>query len=499
MGFLASPRWRLFLTAWIVYSVFFATNVVREHYPAFSIVEDGTFRVDRYQGFHSDIFVHEDGHSYIGNQVTTSVFAAVPLFLFDPLLDAIEDYSKARLASDGASDTEYRVPDKPNRQQFWQLVTAQGLELRFGAATAVTSVFLMAPLSAVIVVLMFGVLRRRGLPQSWSVWLALVFAFATPMFFRTAPLNPNMFVMYATFGSFLLLWPGQDLPEPLSVGRRFAAGFLAGLTLAIDYSGVVPLLVLYGYVVLRRLETTDWWTAFRESLVFVAGSVPPVLFLWYSQWAMFGNPFLPGQYWMPEVNYTDQGWRGFAWPAPDLFLLNLFDPSYGMYAYGPLLLLGLVPTHRYDPDRLVLPRCERRLAAAFILAFLVFCAANQYSRMQFNTGFRYLVPLVPFIFLQLADHLVRMPRWWRAGIVSLAAVHSLVLASIREPIFASWHIVLEEGLQLPWLRVLRLTSPPGRPVVSSPLTPLVILGLTALVVWGIWWYGARRARAQEGA
>lgn len=84
---LASRRWRIFLVAWIVYSVHFATNVVREHYPAFSVAEHGTFRVDDYQGFHSDIFVHRDGHAVIGNQVLVSVLAAIPLFVFDPILD----------------------------------------------------------------------------------------------------------------------------------------------------------------------------------------------------------------------------------------------------------------------------------------------------------------------------------------------------------------------------------------------------------------------------
>src|SRR5262245_48759015 len=76
MTFLGSTRWRIFLIAWILYSVHFATNVVREHYPAFSIAEHGTFRVDEYQGFHPDIFVHRDGHSVIGNQVFVSVLAA---------------------------------------------------------------------------------------------------------------------------------------------------------------------------------------------------------------------------------------------------------------------------------------------------------------------------------------------------------------------------------------------------------------------------------------
>ena len=83
-----SLKTRLFLTAWIVFSLHFATNMVREHYPAFSLVEDGTLKVDRYRDFHPDIFVHTDGHAVVGNNVAASIVAAVPLFVFNPVPEA---------------------------------------------------------------------------------------------------------------------------------------------------------------------------------------------------------------------------------------------------------------------------------------------------------------------------------------------------------------------------------------------------------------------------
>ena len=145
MRILASRHVRIFLVVWIVYSAHFATNVVREHYPAFAIAEEGTFRVDQYQGFHSDIFVHVDGHSYVGNNVIVSVLAAVPLFIFDPVLDALEEYSKAKLeATESAPYTTYRT-DKPMRREFFRLVKEKGLDLRFGAATVITSAFFPCP------------------------------------------------------------------------------------------------------------------------------------------------------------------------------------------------------------------------------------------------------------------------------------------------------------------------------------------------------------------
>ncbi len=122
---------------------------------------------------------------------------------------------------------------------------------------------------------------------------------------------------------------------------------------------------------------------------------------------------------------------------------------------------------------------------------MLFCAANQYARLQWNSGFRYLIPLVPFIFLQASDHLARMPRRLLLAISAIAVVHSWVVAAVREPVFDSWRILFEEGVQLPWLRVVRLTSPAGATVVSSPLTPVAILGLALLFAWGLWRYGAR--------
>ena len=53
MAFLSSVPLRLFLICWIVFSLFFSTNIVREHYPAFTLIEHGNFRCDEYLGWHA--------------------------------------------------------------------------------------------------------------------------------------------------------------------------------------------------------------------------------------------------------------------------------------------------------------------------------------------------------------------------------------------------------------------------------------------------------------
>lgn len=492
---------QLFFASWILFAAHFATNIEREHYPAFALIDHGNFQIDEYAGFHSDIFVHTDGHAYIGNNVAGAVIAAVPLFVFDPALDRLEGISRARLAEgDGTGFTEYRTYEHhPNRRAFFDLVRERGLELRFGGAAAVTSVFLMAPLSALFVALVFGVLLRRGAPMGKATLLAVLFGFGTPIFFRTSALSHNLLLTWAVFGSFLVMWRSRDAAAraPLPASRRLVAGGLAGMALALDYSGVVPLLALYGYLVFDRAREVGFWPSFRESLVFVAGSVPPVLFLLYSQWAMFGNPFLPGQYWMPEVNYTDEGWRGFSLPAPDLFLKNLFEPEYGLLTFGPLLALGFIPAWRYAKDRLVFPRPERWFTVAFVLAFMLFCAANQYSRMQWNTGFRYLLPLVPFLFLAGSDHLVRLPKWALGTVAALALAHSWVITVFREAVPLSYQLLFEQGAQLPWLTVLKMTRPADEPIISSAWLPLALLAIAVLAARGVWWLLRDREPAKQ--
>jgi hypothetical protein len=503
MRVLASVKVRLFLCAWVLFATHLATNVVREHYPAFSLIERGDFILDAYAGFHSDIFQHANGHYYIGNQVTGSMPAVVPLLLFDPLLDALEQYSKRKLEDRGdevqaAYDTEY-----PGRQRFFQLVKERGLELRFGAATVVTSVFLMAPLSAGFVAFMYAIFRRRGVRRRRGIALALLFGFGTPIFYRTAHLNHNMFFMMVVFGSFWLLWPKPEESLPLRPYRIYMAGFLAGLGVALDYAGVIPLLALYGYLLVVRARAAGLMQAFVESLRFVAGSVAPVLFLLWSQWAMYGNPFLPGQYHMPEVNFTERGWRGMDWPKPCVFLRNLFDPSWGMYPFAPLLLLGLVPVQRQSEHELILPKRERRFGALFVLAFMLFCAGNQYSLMQWNTGFRYLLPVIPFIFLALSDHLVRLSPRAFAAVSIPAVVHVWVLSMVRyvqngpvgeTTVPECWRRVLDEGLQLPWLSVLRQTTPDPQSLVHWWMWPYLLLAVVGGVCVAIWQLGARAER-----
>jgi uncharacterized membrane protein len=194
---------------------------------------------------------------------------------------------------------------------------------------------------------------------------------------------------------------------------------------------------------------------------------------------------------MPNQNiYVNAGARGFTLPDLELLWMCLFDPSFGMYTWGPVLLLALIPVAARRSG-LVVPKPERRWMAATYVALLLFASMNQYSRLQFNSGFRYLLPLVPFAILLTADHWSRFDRRVRWAIIGAAVLHSWVLTVYREPVPRSWQLLLAEGPQLPWYRVLSLTGSPENPWLNTVWVPSLLLGLTLAVAITVWRYGAR--------
>ena len=148
---------------------------------------------------------------------------------------------------------------------------------------------------------------------------------------------------------------------------------------------------------------------------------------------------------------------------------------------------------------------------------------NLYSLLQFNTGFRYLLPIVPFLFLAASDHLARLDKKWLAALTIAVVAHGVVLAMTREvsdtenelrraahqlgvsepalpgyfevlatqtAVPASWIRVFDEGPQLPWLTVLRQTQP-NHAWLGNPFLAAALLAVTSASCWLIWKLGRR--------
>lgn len=472
--------WRLFFTCWIVFALHFATNAYREVYLAMSIGDRLSFSADEYVGLHIDVFEMPGRGAYIAGNPGGSMLGALPYALARPVIDPIVRHVTERRQATGAQPPPFDSP-WPAAKEFHRKAFERGLDVKLALGMASMQALGMAPLSAAGVALMYHLLRvRTGSPRA-ALLLALLFAFATPVFYRTAQLNHNLMVAHFAFFAFAVLYRPWDDPARPQRPRYFLAGLLCGWTVVLDFSGIVTVAVLGLYGLYRRTSLpadarSPWDAAHFTAGVAVAGSI-----LMGYHWVCFGHPLYPAQHYMPPPPH---GYRSLVFPQPELLLRTAFDLRYGLFTSAPLLLLAFVPL--WLRDWRIAGRHELFLVLAFTAGMFLFCCSIEYGYMQFNTGVRYIVPVVPFLFLLVADVLLRMPPL-PAVLIGIAATYwSWCLSMYREVeigfgvLEAPVRITLE-GFRLPWLSTLQKMN-----YVPATATPLALFAVVAAIIWAIW-------------
>jgi len=471
----------------------FATNTVREIYPALSLGDHLSFDVSEYNGLHQDIFEMPGRGSFINNNPGASMIGAVPYVLLRPITDRIVDRVSAKRAAEPKQETVEYNTIYPLAQEFLRKARERNLDVKFGLAAAIMQAFAMAPISALGAVAMFWIFLSLTGDRRSSALLSLLYAFATPIFFRTAQLNQNVLAADFALFAFVLLWRPMS-----SAGSRpfyFLAGLCAGWTVVLDYSGLVVVAAISGYALAK------WYAADERNLadlgrLGVGVAICAVVLMAY-QWSSFGNPILPAQSYMPAAHYTELGYRGFSLPQLDLLFETAFGIRYGLFTSAPILLaVFLVPLWLTKSNRLLENR-ELVLVLSLTALFFVFCAANQYGRMQFNTGVRHIVPVVPFIFLLAANVLLRLPVIVAAMVGVLGTYWSWCLAMYRDVeqgfgVLESIRHITLEGFRLPWLTTLERMGF----VQSQSAIPLLLL--SGVVIWLIWNVGKRPKYVEVG-
>lgn len=482
---------KLFLTAWVLCSLHWATDFVREHYLVLSIVERRSFDLSEYLGFHEDIFRNPERSGvagvHHGGNPGVSMLAAIPYAILRPAVEAV---SRARTPVGAPSDTtaEYR-DDRPARVWFYQMVRAKGLDVKFGLVALITAVFCMAPLAAWSVVVVFSLLRRMGANERLALGLALLYLIGTPLLFRAAFLNQNAAIAVSNIAAFSLLWPTAP-HRSLRTWQVVAAGGLAGFGFLSDYSGAVGLGALGLYAVAVGWGRDERLVgALRAGIWFAAGALPMILLLWLYQWQSFGHPFYPPQHWMPNQNqFVGSGYQGVAGPSWDLAKLLLVEPRYGLFVAAPLTVLALAAPLVARRGRGLLPRRELALCLLLPMAYLVFFSSVQYVQLQWNTGFRYLMPAIPFLFLAAVPVLLSLPRLIAAGFCLLGVGVGWSIAMVRSQLGIADNVlhVVAEGPQLPWLTTLGKMSRQYMPWLEGRPSAVAAFVLAGFLLWCIW-------------
>ena len=493
---------RLFLTCWLIYALHFATNTVRESYLALAIGDHLSFRVDEYQGLHPDLFEKPGFGWHIGANPGASMIAAVPYALARPVIDRIVAGVNESRAQAGVSEPPRYDSPWPMAREFYRRAWRRGLDIKFGLAAFVMQVFCMAPVSALGAVAMFRVLSRLH-EQRTALWLTLLFAFGTPVFFRTGYLNHNLMLGLVSFAGWAVLWNPRGLVQWSRKIRYFCAGLAGGLAVLLDYSGLILLLGLFLYGLCRLPPRADKggirarWLRYtsRSALgtagLYALGAAGPILLLWFYQWQSFGHPFFPGQHWMPPVEWIELGYQGFTWPQAELLALLAFDYRFGLFVTCPLFLLALAAPWVVKPSSSALKRGEVLFALAIPAALWLFFGGVQYTRLQYGTGVRYLAAVFPFLFVAASSVLLRLPRPMAIAAGAFSVFQAWSMAMYRD-VERGWGLaeplkaVFSQGPQLPALGVLSKIEGPYAGYFGGGAAALVLYLLTAMVIYVLW-------------
>lgn len=475
---------RLFLTCWLIYGLHFATNTVREIYPALSLGDHLSFDVSEYAGLHPDIFEIPGRGAYINNNPGASIIGAVPYTVSRPVIDRVVQRAQSRRSQSTTASGEYKSI-YPLAQEFYRKARERGIDLKLGLAAAVIQGFAIAPLSALSVVVMFYILLSLTGSSRKALLLAILYGFATPVFYRTGQLNQNLLVAHCALFAFAVLWRPWDNQRNPQKPNYLLAGLLCGWAVVLDYSGVVVALVVAGYGLARRMSLPPQARSHSDIPYFVTGLAICAAVLMGYQWMSFGSPFLPAQRYMPPTELSGYGYHGMDRPHLDLAWDTIFGSRFGLFTSAPLLLLALYIPAWLKKHRLVGNR-ETWFIAVFSLLFLLFCASNQFGRLQFNSGVRYIVPVVPFLFLIVSGVLLRMRPLFAILLGAIATYWSWCLAMYRDVeqglgVLESVKQISFHGLRLPWMITLQKMG-----YLPEGTSALPVLLICTAIIWILW-------------
>jgi hypothetical protein len=226
----------------------------------------------------------------------------------------------------------------------------------------------------------------------------------------------------AVFSAFILLddrrvdWPGlEEAQDARPSGVKVAAaGFLAALAVTLEYQAILVALALAVYLLIRNR---------RAILPFSVGALPPAVALGAYHTALFGRPWT-----LPYANIENPvfaqtahkaGFDGLSLPHLEAFPAFLISPAYGLFAFSPVLILGL-------GGALFLvargPRREAVLTLAIAASMFLFIAGMSNWRAGWCVGPRYIATVAPFLLLPLIQLWPRLARHTAgsAAIVGLA-------------------------------------------------------------------------------
>jgi hypothetical protein len=307
---------------------------------------------------------------------------------------------------------------------------SQGLEMlflvafSFGRHSAAALVHLTFLIVLALLIVCYG--RRFGFPAAG--WFAAILVFASPVVGKAGSSAYNDLAAAALiFAVFYLL---QIWNEDRSINLLMISGLLAGFCYGVKYPAGVSLLFAIGFV-WRFSESPG---RRRDLAILLSAAAVGILPWVLRNWIWIGNPFAPfANRWFPNPSFhpgmeamylADLGhYSGIRhrWQIPWELLVR-GRATAGLL--GPLFVLAPV----------ALFALRQRAGRRLLLAAAVFAIPA-----WFNTGARFLIPVLPFAGLAMGLALTRF-RAVLAVIAVMQGIAGLPSVSARYADRAAWRV-----------------------------------------------------------
>ncbi|WP_133139929.1 hypothetical protein [Legionella genomosp. 1] len=219
-----------------------------------------------------------------------------------------------------------------------------------------------------------------------------------------------------------------------SMKALLLSGLACGAALMTEYTSVLGILGIAGYLMFARLKATDlcWMNELKRFGCIVIGSFPLLAGLMIYHATCFAGPFDSGYQHLVDIasrEFHRGGFLGIRLPDLTAFAGSFFSPLCGLFTLSPFLLLAL-------PGILLLRRQVNGTKEQALLWFTVlllflytyFTSSFSYESWQMATGPRHLTPLVVFLLLPVAmflEHLRQSGSRWFAIAIALCALSIL--------------------------------------------------------------------------
>jgi len=315
--------------------------------------------------------------------------------------------------------------------------------------------------------------------ENYRLWLIVVYALGTLMFFYSTRLFSHALNIIFLFGSFLILATVRS--KKTESKWVFLAGLANGLALFMDYLTLPSTLVIgiYGLFVVPKQSI---WK-------YLMGSIIPVIALLLYQTITFGHPFaMPQSFMTGDNKEVFEGSMGLAFPSLTIMWKLLFSVYRGFFVYMPIMICSA-----YLLIRLLLNVNHPNHIAWVVIASVAIAQLFFNSAMPnfWNGGYifgpRYLIPVIPFMIIPLAEAYRYLPAWLigLTGVISILINWAGVQYIVSQTAYGALFSFLLSGPTTQSYQFIEtyFHTMAGWDVPISPIGGFILLGL---IIWGTW-------------